>query len=77
MVNDSCYPTPQVEENKKQYTAPDVKRDAQRRKFHHITVQPVERILHAADNNILQNLPILRDDVKMAEDIYGPSVKHL
>ena len=26
---------------------------------------------------VLQNLPILREDVRMAEDIYGPSIPHL
>ena len=37
----------------------------------------MKRILHAVDNNILQNLLILREDVGMAEEIYGPSVPHL
>ena len=37
----------------------------------------IKRILHAFDNNILQNLPILREDVRMAEDIYGPNIPHL
>ena len=42
-----------------------------------ITRRPVKKILHAVDNNILQNIPILREDVGMDEDIYGPSVTHL
>ena len=29
------------------------------------------------DNNILQNLPVLREYVGIAEDIYGPSAPHL
>ena len=33
--------------------------------------------MHALDNNILHNLPILWEDVRMAEDIYGPSVPYL
>ena len=33
-------------------------------------------ILHAVDNNILHNLPIMREDVRMDEDIYGTSVPH-
>ena len=36
-----------------------------------------EQILNAVNNNILKNLPILREDVRMAEDIYGPSIPHL
>ena len=38
--------------------------------------KPVKQILHAVDNNILQSIPILREDVRMDEDIYGPSVPH-
>ena len=34
-------------------------------------------ILHAVDNNILHNFPILQEYAGMAEDIYGPSVPHL
>ena len=41
---------------------------------HHWTTN--KYILHAIDNKILQNLSILREDVEMAEDIYGPSVPH-
>ena len=77
MVNDSRSPIPQVEEKKKQYTACDVKRDGHARRLQHITGQSVKWILHAVDNNILQNLPILREDVGMYEDIYVPSVPHL
>ena len=44
--------------------------------FQHITGQPVEQTMHVADNNILQNPPITREDVVTAEDIYGPSVQH-
>ena len=43
-------------------------------KFQHITRQPIKQMLHAVDNKIFQNLPILREDVRMDEDIYGPSV---
>ena len=34
----------------------------------------MKQILHVVDNNILQNLPILREYAGMDEDIYGPSV---
>ena len=37
----------------------------------------IKRIPHAVDNNILQNLTILQEDVRMAEDIYGPRIPHL
>ena len=74
MVNYSYFPIPQLEEKKKQYTVRDVKRDDIARRLQHITVQPTNRILHAVDNNILQNLPILQEDVRMDEEIYGPSV---
>ena len=77
MVNDSCYPIPQVQENKKQYTARDIKRAGSARIFQNITGQPVKRIFHEVDNNTLQNLPILRQYVGMDEEIYGPSVPHL
>ena len=76
MVNDSCYPIPQVEEKKKQYTARNVKRADSARWLQNITGQPVKWILHAVDNNILQNIPILWEDIGMAEEIYGPSVPH-
>ena len=42
-----------------------------------ITRRPVKKILHAVDNNILQNIPILWEDFGMAEYIYGPSVPHM
>ena len=74
MVNYSLSPIPKVEENKKHYTAFFVKKADCARQFQHITVQQVNQILHAVDNNILQNLPILWEDSGMADDIYGSSV---
>ena len=76
MVNDSRSHITQVEWNKRQYTARNVKMSDCARRFQHITVQPVKQILHAFDDNILQNLLILWEDVRMAEDIYVPSVPH-
>ena len=55
-----------------QYTAHDINRNDCARLFQYITGQPVKQILHAVDNNILQNFPILREDVRMAEYIYVP-----
>ena len=77
MVNDPHSPIPQVQEKKKIYTARNIKRAGRAKWFQHITSHPIKRILHAVDNNILQNLPILREDVRMAENIYGPSISHL
>ena len=77
MVNDSYSPIPQVQYKKKRYTARDIKWADRASRFQHITGQPIKQILHAVDNNILQNLPILREDVRMAEDIYEPSIPYL
>ena len=77
MVKNSLSTTPQVEENKKHYTDHNVKRYDNEIQFQNITSQPVKKILHTVDNNILHNLPILQEDVGMAEDIYGPSVSYL
>ena len=74
MVNGSRSPIPQVERNNKQYNACDVNNDDRARQFQHITSQPVKRILHVVDKNILQNLPILQKDSGMDEDIYRLSV---
>ena len=77
LVNDSHSPIPQVQDKKERYTARDIKRADCARLFQHITGQPIKLILHTVDNNIPQNLPILREDVRMAEEIYGPSIPHL
>ena len=77
LVNNSNPPIPQVQDKKERYTARDIKRADRARRFQHITCQLMNRILHAVDNNILKNLPILQEDVRMAEDIYGPSIPHL
>ena len=76
MVNDSRSPIPHVEEKKKLYTAWDVKKSNHAIQFQHINNQPINRILNEVDNNILKNLPILRGDVGMYEEIYGPIVTH-
>ena len=76
-VNDSRSPIPQAEENKKQYTARDVKRADCGRRFQKINGQPVKQILNAFDKKILYNLPIMQEDFGMAEDIYKPSVSYL
>ena len=77
LVKDSHSPIPQVQEKKEIYTSRNIKRADRARRFHHITGQMIKQILHAVDNNILQNTPILREDVRMAEDIYGPRIPHL
>ena len=77
MVNNSHSPIPQVHDKKKIYNARDIKQAYRARWFQNITGQPIKRILHAVNNNILKNLPILWEDVRMAEDVYGPSITHL
>ena len=77
LVNDSHSPITQVQDKKERYTARDIKRACCARRFQHITGKPINQILHAVYNNILQNLPILREDVRMSEYIYGPSIPHL
>ena len=76
MVNNPRSPIPQVEEKKKQCTACDVKRAYRARRFQKITDQPRNKVLHAVDSYILKNLPILWENVKMNEHIYGPSVPY-
>ena len=77
MVNDYHPPITKVQKKKERYTARDIKRADRARRFQNITGHPIKQILHAVDNKILQNLPILREDVRMVEDIYGPSIPHL
>ena len=77
LVNNPHYLIPQVQDKKERYTAHDIKQADRARQFQHITGQPIKKILHAVDNNILQKLPILREDFIMAEDIYGPIIPHL
>ena len=60
MMNDSHYPIPQVKYKKKGYTNRDIKRADRARQFHHITGHMIKWILNSVDNNILENLPILR-----------------
>ena len=67
LVKYSHSPIPQVQDKKERYTARDIKRADRARQFQHITGHPIKQILHAVDNNILQNPPILREDVRMAE----------
>ena len=76
MVNDSHSPIPQVQDKKKRYTARYIKRADRARRFQNITGQSINGILHSVYNKILQNLPILREDVRMDTDIYGPSITH-
>ena len=59
MVNYSPPPIPQVKEKKKHYTNCGVKRANHESQYQDITGQPVNIILHAVDNNILHNLPII------------------
>ena len=77
MVNDSHSPIPQVQYKNKRYTNRNIKRADRVRQFQHITGRLIKQILRAVNNNILQNLPILGESVRMAKDIYGPIIPHL
>ena len=77
MVNDSYPLIPPVQDKKKIYTFRDIKWADRARQFQYINGQPINQILHEVDNKILQNLPILREGIRMDEDIYGPSIPHL
>ena len=77
LVNNLHSPIPQFQDKNEKYTVRDIKLADRARRFQHITGQPIKGILHAVDNNILQNIPILQEDVRMAQDIYGPSIPHL
>ena len=77
LVNDSHSPIPKLQDKKERYTARDIKRDDRESWFQHITGQTIKLILNTVNSNILQNLPILREDFRTAEDIYGTSILHL
>ena len=77
LVNDLYSPILQVQDKKERYTARYIKRADLARQFQHITGQTIKQILNAVDDNILQKLPILREDVRMAQDIYGTIILHL
>ena len=76
MVNDSRYTIPKVEGKKKHYTTCDINMDDCARQFQHITGQLVNQILHSFYKKILQNLLILREYFRMADEIYWTSVPH-
>ena len=77
MMNDSYSPIAQVQYKNKRYTARNIKRADRARQSQNITGQKIKQILHAVDDKILQNLPILREDVRMAENTYVCSITHL
>ena len=77
MLKNSHSPIPQVQYNKKVYTSRNIEISDRARQFQNITGQLIKQIFHAVNNNILKNLPILREDVGLDEDIYGPSIPHL
>ena len=77
MVNDYHPPILQVQEKNKIYTARNIKWADGARRLQNITGQLIKQILHALNDNTIQNLPILREDVRIAEYIYGPSIPHL
>ena len=77
MVNNLHFPIPQVQDKNKGYTARNIKRADCVRRLQHITSQTIKLILNVVDNNILQNHPIVLEDVIMDEDIYRSRMLHL
>ena len=75
-VNNLHPPIPKVQDKKKGCTARNIKRSDHTRRFQNITGQQTRQFIHAVDNKILKNLPILQEYVGMAVDIYGPSIPH-
>ena len=61
------------EENKARYIA----RSDNVRQFRHITGQSIKRMLHEVYNNIIINFTVTWKYIKMAEDIYIPSVPNM
>ena len=76
-VNNSNSPIPQMKDKKKGYITRNIKLSDRARRLKHINVHPINLILHAVDNNILQKFPILQEDFRMTEGVYGPSIPHL
>jgi hypothetical protein len=66
-----------VEKNKSKYSTRDVARANEARRFQEITGTSLAKLLRIVDKKLLPNCPVTREDVKMAEDIYGPSIAHL
>ena len=64
-----------VEENLTKYTqrSIDQAKEAQRFQvmFNNISTP---KLLNIVDNNMVKGLPITRQDVKLAEEIYGPNI---
>ena len=77
MENKPHPPIPQVQDKKEICTTRNIKRSDCARQLQYITGNLINQILHSVDNNILKNLLITEEDVRMAEDIYGPSTPHL
>ena len=66
-----------VEEEKKKYTAPDIARADHVRRFQNMSGESLKRMLHEVNNKVNQKFNVNREYIKMAKDIYGPSVPHL
>ena len=63
-----------VKENKTKFSNLDHRRAVKARKFQDIVNVPTKELLRVIDNKLMPNCPVTRDDVKVANAIFGPSI---
>ena len=64
-----------VKENHTKYTKRSVDQAKKARRFKVMFNNiNTNNILHIVDNNVMKDLPITRQDVKLAKEIYGPNI---
>ena len=63
-----------VKENKTKFSNLDHRRAVKARKFQDIVNVPTRELLRVIDNKLMPNCPVTRDDVKVANAIFGPSI---
>ena len=66
-----------VEENRTKYSNLDQRRADKARKFQDIVVLPTRALVNLIDANGIPNCPVTRADLKIADDILGPSLAGL
>ena len=64
-----------VEENLTKYTQRSVDQAKEAQRFHVMFNNiSTPKLLNIVDNNMMKGLPITRQDVKLAEELYGPNI---
>ena len=64
-----------VAEKKREYTEREVRGATLARKLHNIVGFPLlKTYLYNVDNKLIPNCPVTREDIKVAEDIFGPNL---